>query len=164
METNGMKEWRERQKLEKVGRQAMNLRMVEVVMRTADSEGNPVENEGYTTLFIYNLETITEEEVATLLNRGDYMFDNRLLRVDPETAANIFPHMGESDKDKITAYWKPSSIKGYCRCSACGFKTHEIEAVAADEKSGRYTKARYRFCPNCGSPMHHEQKKNNQGE
>lgn len=151
-----MDEQHERQKLEQIGRQAMNIQMVEAVIKTVDSDGNPVDDTGHAVAFIYNLEKISREEVESLLHSGDYAFDSRILQMDMETARNIFPHRGEAKKNGITAYWKPCANTNdfiNCECSNCGCKVPAIDAVQFGQTSSDYVGIIYRFCPRCGSPM-----------
>lgn len=135
-------------KLEKIGRQAMNIQMIEAVFKQVDSDGVPIDGTERPRMFLYNLEKISAEEVEKVLGHGDYMFETRILEADPERVANIFPHAGESSKEFGPAYWEPIPGNGArCRCSACSMEVGAKDAV--DHVLG----IKYRFCPKCGSVM-----------
>lgn len=149
-------------KLEQIGRQAMNIQVIESVFRTCNSDGEPIEGTETVKTFIYNLEKISVKEVEKALNDGSYMFDDRILETDPARFANIFPHAGESKKDFPQAYWKSKPCKGdskgfaHCECSVCGFTIETKRAVEqeSDFKHHYTQKAlRYRYCPACGATM-----------
>lgn len=149
-------------KLEKIGRQAMNIQMIEAVFKAVDSDGEPIEGTDRPTVFLYNLEKITAAEVEKVLNDGSYMFDTRILEADPERVANIFPHAGESKKEFGPVYWKP--VDGditKCCCTACNTTVNADDAVERDfENLSHYKGIKYRFCPKCGSVMNIKQEEN----
>lgn len=140
-------------KLEKIGRQAMNIQMIEAVFKQVDSDGEPIEGTERPRMFLYNLEKISAEEVEKILNHGDYMFEPRILEADPERVLNIFPHAGESKKEFGPSFWEPvrGCTEDICRCSACGMEVSTDNAVVRE--SGAYKAVKYRFCPKCGSVM-----------
>ncbi len=138
-------------KFEKIGRQAMNIQVIEATFAAANSDGEAIEGTERLTAFVYNLEKITPEEVEKALNDGDYMYDTRILEADPERLANIFPHRGESKIDCPPAYWNP--INAYhCRCSVCGCRVHITDAIGQKEYNPDLPPY-YRYCPRCGSTM-----------
>lgn len=142
-------------KLEKIGRQAMNIQMWEAEFKNADSDGNPIDGTEHLKMFLYNLEKISAKEMEKALLDGSYEFDTRIMEVDPERARNIFPHAGESKKDFGPVYWE--HVKGNitkCRCSACGMQVNVDEAVERSFTNlDEYKSVKYRFCPKCGSVM-----------
>lgn len=78
--------------LEEIGRQAMNIRMVEAVFKTADSFGEPVDGTERTVVLLYNTEKISAEEVEKTMDDGSYQYDPRIIVTDRTRAANLFPH------------------------------------------------------------------------
>lgn len=150
----------ELEKQAKIGRQAMNIQIMEMLFRETDSDGRPIDGSEYTKMALYNLETISAEEVEAVIKSGMQNQDSRIIMAWPDEIANVFPHRDEAKKDGIVTYWKPSAYRGehgdkmYCECSACGLKVPVAEAV--EYGSYGYTGVKYRFCPKCGSMMYHK--------
>lgn len=138
----------QQQKLATIGRQAMNIQIIQALYDSKDGIA-----------VIYNLENITRDEVKQLLLTGKYIHDSRILLTDPEKAANVFPHQGEAKKKGIKAYWKSCKHRNdfvHCECSKCGFTIEANRAIKYGSHSTDYIDVKYRFCPECGSPMTHK--------
>ena len=79
--------------LERVGREAMSIRMIEVFFKTADSSGEPIDGTERTLVLLYNTERISTEEVKKAMDDDSYLYDPRIIVTDPIRVANLFPHM-----------------------------------------------------------------------
>ena len=60
----------ELEKQAKVGRQAMNIQIMELMFQSADSDGRPIDEPGYMKMALYNLETVSTEEVGEIMKAG----------------------------------------------------------------------------------------------
>lgn len=148
----------ELEKQAKVGRQAMNIQIMELMFQSADSDGRPIDEPGYMKMALYNLETISAEEVEEIMKAGTYDQDPRIIMVWPDEITNVFPHRGESKNSVPASYWKRDQQQPlYCSCSACGLKVRVVDALEWSPHG--YTGIKYRFCPRCGSVMEHEPEK-----
>lgn len=148
----------ELEKQAKVGRQAMNIQIMELMFQSADSDGRPVDEHGYMKMALYNLETVSAEEVEEIMKTGTYDQDPRIIMAWPDEIANVFPHRGESKNSVSTSHWKYDRQQPlYCSCSVCGLKVRAVDALECGPHG--YTGIKYRFCPGCGSVMGHEPKK-----
>lgn len=139
----------ELEKQARIGRQAMNVQIMECEFSAVDSNGQPI-GETYRKAVLYNLEKITRKEVEEILLDDRQDGDPRVVMMRPCEVDCIFPHRGESKKDDATAYWK-SGGRLYCECSVCKFKVSAIDAL--ESSINGHTEVKYRFCPNCGSRM-----------
>lgn len=156
-------------KLERIGRQAMNIQIMEAEFKAANSDGKPVDGTEHIKVFVCNLENISMEEVEQAIKDGSYAGDARILVTDPEHMRNIFPHAGESDKGPDTVYWKPVDADlTKCSCSACGFTADIDDAMKCvhgnfcNGNNRMYTGVKYRFCPHCGAYMSARKGKDNE--
>lgn len=146
-------------KLQQVGRWAMNIEYIGAEFKSVDSDGKPIDGTNHEVVFLYNRENISREEVIRLLSNDSYTNDTRLIMTDPERFEHLFPHRGESRRNNLYAYWKPRTYANdsvYCECSKCRFKIPAVEAVKIRDCLPDYTDVRYHFCPNCGSAMSHK--------
>lgn len=86
---------------ERIIRQSLNIQLLECTFNETlvGSEGNVISSSPVTKIVVYNKETLAEEEVMEILESGEYQSDKRVLVIDPETAAAIFPHAGETQGD-----------------------------------------------------------------
>lgn len=66
----------ELEKQAKVGRQAMNIQIMELMFQSADSDGRPIDEPGYMKMALYNLETVSAEEVEEIMKTGTYGLNN----------------------------------------------------------------------------------------
>lgn len=82
-------------------KQASNIRISEVLLekQLKSSDGDVIDSEEMHLAAIYNLETISTEEVERLVKTEEGRRDPRFLLADYEVVKNIFPHMGEREKD-----------------------------------------------------------------
>lgn len=62
----------ELEKQAKMGRQAMNIQIMEQMFQSVDSDGRPIDEPGYMKMALYNLETISAEEVEEIMKAGTY--------------------------------------------------------------------------------------------
>lgn len=147
----------EKEKMMRIARQAMNIKVMELEFMRPDSDGKPISGSEYRMAVIYNLENISDKEVENRLHNGMYAYDTRILLTDPERLAHIFPHRGESKRtNSIGTYWKSrigANDRKNCECSNCGFIVPLYEAIKFSEETKDYMDVRYRFCPNCGAIM-----------
>ena len=153
---------KEKEKQAQIGRQAMNIQVMELVFKRTDSYWKPIEGLERTVMALYNLENISADEVEDLARSGMYEYDDRILLTDPERLRRIFPHRGESKQaDESNVYWKPRTNANdfaNCECSGCGFILPAEQAVKFGSSSTDYKDVIYRFCPKCGSIMSHKSK------
>ena len=146
----------ELEKQAKVGRQAMNIQIMELMFQSVDSDGRPVDEHGYMKMALYNLETVSAEEVEEIMKAGTYDQDPRIIMAWPDEIANVFPHRGESKNSVSTSHWKYDRQQPlYCSCSACGLKVRVTDALECGPHG--YTGIKYRFCPGGGSVMGKEE-------
>lgn len=146
----------ELEKQAKVGRQAMNIQIMELMFQSADSDGRPIDESGYMKMALYNLETVSAEEVEEIMKTGTYDQDPRIIMAWPDEIANVFPHRGESKNSISASHWKYDRQQPlYCSCSVCGLKVRVTDALECGPHG--YTGIKYRFCPGCGSVMGKEE-------
>lgn len=84
---------------ERIIRQSLNIQLMDCKFNEAlvDSEGKVISSRPVTKIVVFNKETLSEEEVIEILESSEYQGDKRILVIDPETAAAIFPHAGEME-------------------------------------------------------------------
>lgn len=141
----------ELEKQAKVGRQAINVRIMEILFGSVQTAGTSRQASEYTKMAIFNQETISEEEVQNIIKSGMYNTDPHIIMAWPDQIANVFPHRGDAENDNVTVYWKPGKDPSKCECSACGLAVPAAEAMECGQNG--YTGVKYRFCPKCGSVM-----------
>lgn len=150
----------DKDKLERIARQAMNIQIMEAEFQSANSDGEPIEGTERIVCLLYNLENISTKEVEDAMMNGRYMFDDRILMADPARAAKLFPHRGEARRNGLlNSYWRSLGSEGdhiHCECSNCKYTTEAINAVEIGSSSDEYVGVRWNFCPRCGQPMSHE--------
>lgn len=147
------------EKQARIGRQAMNIQVRELVFQSVNSDGKPIEGTERTVSLIYNLENISTKEVDELVDNGMYVFDDRIIKTDPVRLAHIFPHRGEAKRMGGVSYWKSRAYANdmtNCECSSCGFTLPAYMAVEYGSSSTEYAGVAYRFCPKCGAVMSHK--------
>ena len=87
---------------ERIIRQSLNIQLLdcEFSETLVDSEGKVISSKPMTKIVVFNKETLSEGEVIEILESSEYQGDARILVIDPETAAAIFPHAGETQGDR----------------------------------------------------------------
>lgn len=84
----------ELEKQAKVGRQAMNVRIMEILFGSVQTAGTSRQTSEYTKMAIFNQETISEEEVQNIIKSGMYNTDPHIIMAWPDQIANVFPPQG----------------------------------------------------------------------